>query len=273
VPRLLAALVLIAGITPAALAQSALRLYVFDCGELAFDDVSAFGLSNEETRVREMFVPCYLIEHPNGRLLWDAGLPIGIAGKGDRELEPGVTMRYAVSLPVQLAKIGIMPADVDRIAFSHMHFDHVGAANLFTESELLIQQAEYQAAFVARIEQFQPELYLGLVHNERRILNGDYDVFGDGKVTIVAAPGHTPGHQVLLLRLDNTGPLVLSGDLYHFRESRVLRRAPTFNTDAEATFRSMDEVEALIAREGATLWIEHDKALAETLRKAPEYYD
>ena len=108
-----------------------------------------------------------------------------------------------------------------------------------------------------------------------KVIGGERDteVFGDGTVVLVSAPGHTPGHQVLLLRLANTGPLLLSGDLYHFAESRALRRAPTFNHDAEQTFASMDKVEALIAAEGATLWIEHEMALAETLDLAPAFYD
>ncbi|MEM8769805.1 MAG: N-acyl homoserine lactonase family protein, partial [Pseudomonadota bacterium] len=109
--------------------------------------------------------------------------------------------------------------------------------------------------------------------NDREVLNGDHDVFGDGSVILVSAPGHTPGHQVLFLRLKNLGNLVLSGDLYHFRKSRELRRAPTFNYNAEQTFAAMDKVEALIEAEGATLWIEHDKALADTLVKAPDFYD
>jgi hypothetical protein len=66
---------------------------------------------------------------------------------------------------------------------------------------------------------------------------------------------------------------VLSGDLYHFRRSRERRRVPLFNTNQPQTLASMDKVEALLEREGATLWIEHDKALADTLRKAPGYYE
>jgi glyoxylase-like metal-dependent hydrolase (beta-lactamase superfamily II) len=98
-------------------------------------------------------------------------------------------------------------------------------------------------------------------------------VFGDGSVTIVSAPGHTPGHQMLLIELAKTGPVMLSGDLYHFRESRLLRRVPKFNYDAATSLRSIDAVEALLEKTHATLWIEHDKALADTLRKAPEFYE
>ena len=255
-------------------AQAGVKLYVFDCGNLKFDDVSAFGLTNEETGVRELFVPCYLIEHENGRLLWDAGLPTAIAGLGPVEMESGALMELARSLSDQLAEMDLSPADIEQVAFSHMHFDHVGSANLFSGSTLLIQKTEFEAAFGGElISVFDPTLYADLADSKRKLLNGDHDVFGDGSVTIISAPGHTVGHQVLLLRLANFGPLILSGDLYHFEASRLLRRTPDFNFDKNQTLQSMDKVEALIEDTGATFWIEHNKALADTLTLAPAYYD
>lgn len=255
-------------------AEANVRLYVFDCGLIGTEDISAFNLSNDETPVRELFVPCYVIEHPEGRMLWDAGLPLAMAGQGTIEGEDGVYHRYDRSLIDQLNDMGLTPGDLDLVAFSHMHYDHVGAANAFTRSRLLIQEPEYQAAFETPDNPyFQADLYMDLQDNEREILDGDHDVFGDGSVIIVSAPGHTPGHQVLLVRLASTGTVVLSGDLYHFQMSRKLRRAPTFNSDADETFRSMDKVEALLKDENATLWIEHEKALADTQKMAPAYYD
>ena len=253
---------------------ASVRLTVFDCGSIQMSDVNQFSLTNEETTVRELFVPCYLIEHPEGRLVWDAGLPLEYVGRDSFEPQPGMSFSYAVSFLDQLAELNLTPADIDLVAFSHMHFDHVGAANQFQSAKLLIQDTEYQAAFVDKNNPyFQVDLYEGLSGNEKEVLSGDHDIFADGSVVIVSAPGHTPGHQVLLIRLDNFGPLILSGDLYHFRKSRELKRAPVFNTDAQQTFDSMDKVEALIKSEGATFWIEHDKALADTLELAPAYYD
>ena len=101
---------------------------------------------------------------------------------------------------------------------------------------------------------------IGLEGLERVPLNGDHDVFGDGRVRILSLPGHTPGHQGLFVDLEHEGPVVLSGDLYHFRLSREERIVPTFNVDAEATLRSMDRLEAFLLEAGATLWIEHDLA-------------
>ncbi len=248
-----------------------LKLYVFDCGRLNFDDVSAFGLSNEETDVRQLFVPCYIIEHENGRLLWDAGLPLNVVGQGT----PTDAMWYEKSLLDQMAQMDLTPADVDLAAFSHFHYDHVGAANAFKNSTILIQQAEYIAAFEHPETNpvFNPALYDELKDSKRIILNGDHDVFGDGSVKIISAPGHTPGHQALYLELNNFGPLILSGDLYHFVKSRQDRRTPSFNTDAAETLRSMDKVEALVKSTGATFWIEHDLELSKTLKMAPAFYD
>ena len=252
-----------------------LKLYVFDCGELWFEDVSPFGLSQEETATRHMFVPCYLIQHPGGLLLWDAGLDPSIAGKGEQALGEAASQTYARSLLDQLADMGLTSNDIGFIALSHMHFDHTGAANYFEKAHLLIQDAEFHAAFeeAEHYEIYDFDLFSDLADNPRTILAGDHDVFGDGKVQILSAPGHTPGHQVLLLRLENEGPVLLSGDLFHFQESRALRRAPLFNTSAEQTLESMDKIEKVLEETGATLWIEHDLELAKGLRKAPEFYD
>ncbi len=251
------------------------RLYVFDCGSIYLKDVSDFGLSNAETDVRELFVPCYMIENAGKRLLWDGGLPLALAGTGRQTLQPGVEMEYHQSLIDQLAAMDLTTADFDFASYSHFHFDHVGAANAFSQVQQLINANEHRAAFADDVDHgvFDPSLYSALESSPTVLLEDDHDVFGDGSVIIVPAPGHTPGHSVLLVNLAKTGPVVLSGDLYHFEASRRLRSTPVFNSDAEETRRSMDKVEALLEQTGATLWIEHNKALAETLDKAPAFYE
>jgi glyoxylase-like metal-dependent hydrolase (beta-lactamase superfamily II) len=267
-----AALLLLAAAGPA-LANP--KMYVFDCGLLSFTDISNFGLSNEESEVRELFVPCYLIENDGKHLFWDGGLPVGLAGLEPQVNEAGMGMSYKRSVLDQLADIGVTPGDVEFAAYSHFHFDHVGAANAFAASTLLINEREWDAAFLRAEEYpiFDKNLYAELENSPKVLLSEDHDVFGDGTVIIVAAPGHTPGHQVLLVNLQNTGPVVLSGDLYHFEFNRRMRRIPIFNTDKDQTLASMEKVDALLKSSGAQLWIEHNKAFADTLRKAPEYYD
>ncbi|MEM7077177.1 MAG: N-acyl homoserine lactonase family protein [Pseudomonadota bacterium] len=254
--------------------MSQVSLTVLDCGELRFDTVLAFGLRDEDTAVRQMFVPCYLIDHPSGKLLWDAGLPPAIVGQGWVPLQPGAEMRYAVGLVEQLASMQITPEEIDYIALSHHHFDHAGSANMFSASTLLVQRPEYVAAYenASANPVFDYTLYNELANAPRQLLDGDHDVFGDDSVRILNLPGHTPGHQALHVRLAETGDLVLSGDLYHFRASRRLRSVPEFNTDSAQTLASMARLEAYLQTHGATLWIQHDQALAETLRLAPHAY-
>jgi N-acyl homoserine lactone hydrolase len=249
------------------------RLYVFDCGLIKLESLEMFGLEAQESSVRQMFIPCYLVQHEDGLLLWDGGLPKSVADtKGSVPMEGG-TMFYDRWIVDQFADMGIGPEDVTHAAYSHLHFDHAGAANAFTGSEVLMQKKEWDAAFGEEVAFIDTSLFDGLKDANVTFIDGDYDVFGDGSVKLIFAPGHTAGHQLLLVSLENTGKILLSGDLYHTRANRELRRAPLFNVNPEQTLVSMDKVEKLLVEENAVLWIEHDNALAETLKMAPLYYD
>lgn len=254
--------------------QPTIKLYVFDCGKIRLTDTEIFSVSKDETDVRDLITPCYVIEHDNGRLLWDGGLASStadVAGwQGDR-----IQLRLDRTLNDQLGDVGLDLSSFDYFAFSHMHSDHVGIANEVDGATLLIQQAEYDHYFADDIEGLgiDTSLYENLRTVNKVFLNGDHDVFGDNRVRIISAPGHTPGHQVLLVDLTTTGPILIAGDLYHFALSRIERRVPTFNFDAEMTLASMDHIEALVKETGATLWIEHELAVFEQLRHAPAYYD
>jgi len=98
-------------------------------------------------------------------------------------------------------------------------------------------------------------------------------VFGDGTVVIKTAPGHTPGHQMLFLRLKKFGPLLLEGDLYHLPEERTLDRVPTFDFDAAMTRATRVKTEAFLKETGAVMWIQHDPPTNEKIRKAPKFYE
>lgn len=253
--------------------QAGPKLYVFDCGRINLDNLELFNLTAEESPVRQMFVPCYLVEHPKGRLLFDGGLPRNVADSDGPVAIEGGSLAYDRWIVDQLADMGLAPADIDYVVFSHLHFDHAGAANAFVTSEVLMQRKEWDAAFGDGGGFIDTSLFDGLQDAEVTFIDGDHDVFGDGSVQLLFTPGHTPGHQLLSVRLNNTGQVLISGDLYHTRANRDLRRVPTFNNNAQQTHESMDRVEALLADTGATLWIEHDQALADSLKKAPQYYD
>ena len=262
-----------------------LSLRIFDCGRIRVEDPSPFSLTADEVPTTEMFVPCYLIDHPDGQMIWDGGLSAALADQEGWVDQGGFELRLERTLQSQLSEIGVAPSEIDYVAFSHMHFDHVGQGDLFATTAVdddasgdggtrhLIQSAEYEAAFSGDfVELYPPEAIDPLRDLEHVRIDGDYDVFGDGRVMIVAAPGHTPGHQVLLVDLEETGPVVLSGDLYHFARSREERLVPVFNTDPEQTLASMEKVEGLLEVTGATLWIEHDLPQTEQLRLSPEVY-
>lgn len=261
----------------AAATDASVQLYVFNCGDFRFPSVENFSIGDDETTVRELVVPCYIIDHPRGTLLWDGGLPSAIANISgwQRDPETGVQVRMQQTLQSQLLEmdLGFDLTSINLAAFSHIHYDHVGVANELTNAKWLVQRGDYEVvAKGGTVPAYDPALLAEIKKRPTQLLDGDYDVFGDGKVRLISATGHTPGHQVLYVELTDFGPLMLSGDLYHFRLSRDQRRVPMFNVDKNQTLAAMDKVEALVAETGATFWIEHDVALFETLKLAPNFY-
>jgi glyoxylase-like metal-dependent hydrolase (beta-lactamase superfamily II) len=101
----------------------------------------------------------------------------------------------------------------------------------------------------------------------------EHDVFGDGTVILKQAHGHTPGHQVLYVKLPKTGGVVLSGDLYHYRQERTMDRYPTFEFSESQTRAARASLDLFLKRTGAALWIQHDLTAHATLKKAPEFYE
>jgi N-acyl homoserine lactone hydrolase len=249
-------------------------MYVLYCGEVQVPDISPWAPGTAPGTAMLFSDNCYLIKHAKGYMLWDSGLTDTLADKPDgMQGARGMVMKRKQTLAAQLAQIGVAPSDVKYLAFSHTHSDHVGNANLFTAATLYIQQAEYDAAFGPEPAKFG---FVAANYDKLRAspmvkLTGDHDVFGDGSVTIVSTPGHTPGHQSLLVRLPKTGAVVLSGDLVHFRDNFEARRAPSFNFNQEQSLQSIDKVAALLKAERGQLWINHDSAQSATIPHAPQY--
>ncbi|MFO1322187.1 MAG: N-acyl homoserine lactonase family protein [Burkholderiales bacterium] len=249
-------------------------LTILECGESRTGDLSAnWSPGAHRGEAWEFSDHCYLIRHGDRLFLWDAGIADGIAAKPEGLTVAGglLTLRVPRTLASQLEELGIAPADVTDIAFSHFHADHVGNANLFTRATHYVQAREQAVAFGPDPAKsgYAPALYEALKDNPTVALDGDHDVFGDGSVVILSTPGHTPGHQSLLVRLRETGNIVLSGDMVHFHENWTERRVPARNFDRAQTLASMERIAALLGTERATLWINHDKAQSGTLPKAP----
>ncbi|MFN7998402.1 MAG: N-acyl homoserine lactonase family protein [Bryobacteraceae bacterium] len=256
-------------------APKTLRLYVFDCGTLDFTEISNLRLTKEELATTKMSVECFLIAHPKGNMIWDTGAVPDTSFKSGSALG---TLRYATALkPLknQIAEAGYAPGDIKYLALSHFHWDHVGNANLFAGATWLTPKAERDIMFAdPPSPRTEPANYIALRNSKTVfITHNDYDVFGDGSVVIKATPGHSPGHQVLYLNLRKTGPVVLSGDLYHYPEERKLKRIPVNEFNTEQTVASRAEIEAFLMKTGAQLWIQHDFIGSANLKKSPLFYE
>ncbi len=267
--RLGAALLLSALMWPLqSYAQAPVKLYIFDCGDGHAADMSRWTPGINVGTPFDVSGNCYLIRHPKGDLIWDTGIPDAVAampdGLGGKNGAPN--WKRAKTLASQLEAIGVKPSGIPLLAVSHTHPDHIGNVELFPQATLLVQAAEYDWPAPLGGARFKPE------HPVKK-LSGDYDVFGDGAVTIISTPGHTPGHQCLMVKLQKTGAVILSGDAVHFKDNWVNRRVPATNTNKEQTIASMQKIAALLDENKGQLWINHDKQQTGTLKHSPEFYD
>jgi N-acyl homoserine lactone hydrolase len=262
-------------------APKSARLYILDCGKIVGVGAAAFGFKDGQLATTEMVTPCFLIAHPRGTLMWDTGeIPDAAVKTDGTETKQGAFIVTRPLLP-QLAALGYTPADITYLALSHYHGDHVANANAFAGSTWIVQKVERDAMFASRPANEKkgpgtptPSLYSALEKSKTMVLNGeDHDVFGDGTVTIKFTPGHTPGHQSLYLKLAKTGPVLLSGDLYHYPEEMTLKVVPSFDFDQAQTAKSRATIEDFVKKNRAQLWIQHDVVNGAKLKKAPEFYD
>jgi N-acyl homoserine lactone hydrolase len=241
------------------------RLYVFDCGDAHAPDQARWSPGVNVGKPIDISDNCYLIHHAQGYLMWDTGVPDAVAAM-DGPMAGPIPWHRNKTLVSQLAAVGLTPDDIRYVAVSHTHGDHVGNVDLFPKASVLIQGAEYDWAFTRPQKPFSPD------HPVQK-LDGDKDVFGDGSVLIVSTPGHTPGHQSLLVHLPRTGWLLLSGDAVHFKDNWDHRRVPSMNVDAGKTIASMQHIADLLEQYHAQLWINHDAPQTAQTRHAPEYYE
>lgn len=245
------------------------RLYVLNCGEGTAGDISRWTPGLNEGKSMDFVDSCYLVKHAKGWFLWDTGIADSVAAmpNGLVPADPkAVTWRRPKTLASQLEQLGVKPDDVKAMAVSHTHPDHSGNVELFPQAVLYVQKAEYDWPGANNEARFKPS------HPVEQ-LAGDKDVFGDGSVTILSTPGHTPGHQSLLVKLPKTGAVILSGDAVHFRDNWDNRRVPSMNVNKDQSAASMQKIADTLSREKAQLWINHDKAQRDSQKMAPEFYD
>lgn len=264
-----AVLALSAGTAQAAKAPpTSVELYALDCGRFDLPNADMFADDGAyKDKPAKMVVPCYLVRHPKGDLIWDTGLPAqtnetaGMGGKPGRPLAD------------QLKDLGLTPADIEYVSVSHSHFDHIGQAGLFAGGTWIVDPDEKAYAFSdsARKNTGTFAGYAAL-ENAKTILieQPSHDVFGDKSVVIHQAPGHTPGHTVLLVRPKGSDPVLLTGDLWHIAESREHKRVPRFNVDRAKTLESYALAEKLAAENKARVVRQHVPEDFDMLPKFPE---
>jgi glyoxylase-like metal-dependent hydrolase (beta-lactamase superfamily II) len=232
-------------------------LWRLDCGTIEVGDLDQYSDTYQYVGRRKTFTDsCYLIRSGGRYLLWDTGLPGELAGSTKEEGGDRMTLRRRIK--DQLADLKIRPEQVTFVAVSHYHFDHTGQAADFPQATLLVDRRDWDAikARPDRAERFTPWTGGGKVEP----LTYDHDVFGDGSVTMLATPGHTPGHRSLLVRLKGSGPILLSGDAVHFAENWGSRGVPGFNTSRAESLASMDRLSRIARQLKARLIIQHEPA-------------
>jgi len=281
------------GIVTTAVAESpaGMRLYVLNTGSLSLGKGALQNLAPMEPQIR-IPVAMFVIKHPKGNVLFDTGNNDKIIkdpsywGPNFAALKPVNTPD--ISIESQLARIDMKPDDITYVVVSHMHLDHGGNVGKFPNSTLVIQRDEIEYAMFpdepfagAFIPGDVAELRSGIGEKKPNALpmlileKSDLDIFGDGSIVVKRARGHTKGGQMLVVRLPNTGPVILTGDAAYFRENVTKSIPPNIALayDPAGIMRGYEWIRYMMASEGADFFTSHDPDMFKAYKKAPEYYD
>lgn len=235
--------------------SAALSLTRLDCGHADFKDMNGFFSDRPGVYPPgpgKVTDSCYLIRHGNQNMVWDTGLPAETKNKPMNE--NGMVASIDRTLADQLGQLGVKPADVSVLGISHMHGDHIGQAAQFTNARLVVGKGDFDRLAGRPEDSLKGWRGAG---KKVTLATADVDVFGDGSVVALHLPGHTPDHLALLVKLAS-GPVLLTGDLYHTTIARQKRAVPGFNTSREQTLQSMDKFEKLAKDTGAKVIIQHE---------------
>jgi glyoxylase-like metal-dependent hydrolase (beta-lactamase superfamily II) len=257
------------------------KLYRVDCGHSLANDESVWTPGENVGRGIEFSSTCWLIKHGRKWLLWDTGVPESTLNdpRGWSTLPKLIVYHLDRSLTDQFAQIGLKAGDIGLVAISHTHGDHIGNLGLFPNATVLMQRAEYHWILSPDGANANVNQLMALARKlmgtpkKLKLLAGDTDVFGDGSVTLVSTPGHTPGHQSLLVHLQNSGFIILSGDVVNSERNFEKNIVPSLNTSKAESIASMERIRRLIATFQATLFINHDKSQSDRLKLLPAFYD
>jgi N-acyl homoserine lactone hydrolase len=241
-------------------ASPEVELYTLDCGRIDVPNMDPFADDGSYKGVTaELVVPCYLIRHQKQYLLWDAGIGDQFAGPKGGNLPFGWPVHVPITLADQFKQLGLRFSDVTYLGFSHEHPDHIGNANLFSQATWLLNPREHAYAVTYEGHNGEPPAPMSASTTAHvREIDGTVDLFGDGSVTIIQAPGHTPGHQVVLVKPSGQQPILLAGDLWTSRSNYEHDRVPRFNTSRADTIESRMKILEAVHGAGAVVWISHE---------------
>ncbi|MPZ37422.1 MAG: MBL fold metallo-hydrolase [Rhizobiales bacterium] len=240
------------------------RMYVLYCGDIALNDASSFtpGASGPGA----LTVTCYLIKHARGWVLFDTGVGDHIIDMPNGQKSRAGVWSVKKTLQSQLAELGLKPSEINYVALSHSHGDHVGNLNLFPQSTLVVQKAEYEWKPPLGVSPFKPGM-------KAITPDGDHDLFNDRSVVMIATHGHSPGHQNLLVRLPKTGAVMLTGDSVHTKANWDGGRVPKRNFNVPQSLAALERMRAVLKEAKAQLWIGHETSEVPLRKYAPAYYD
>lgn len=252
-------------------AEAKTQIWRLDCGDVELLKMDEYSDTFEYVgRQKTLTASCYVIKNGDRFLLWDTGLPSEFANR--KVTQDGMNLLLRRSVRDQLTQIGVTPEQIEFVGLSHYHFDHTGQAAGFPGATLLIGARDWDAV-KARSDRSKPLLPWTEGGSAVVPTPGDHDVFGDGQVMMLATPGHTPGHRSLLVRLQNRGPVLLTGDLWHFSENLLSGGMPQFNSSRSETLASMDRLNRIAKNLNATVIIQHDPNDITKLPTFPEMAD
>jgi N-acyl homoserine lactone hydrolase len=250
------------------------RIYPLDGGLAFAPNKAMYSPGHFEGETVALSCNAFLIQRSDEWILWDTGIAQSLFDElGGKIIAHGIRGIVARPISHQLAELGITPNDVSKVILSHAHFDHAGNCNLFAKSQFIVQGAELDAMFGPNFAQFGyiPELYEVLRAAAVRRVEGDLDLYGDQSIRLISTPGHTPGHMSLLLRLKDTGPIILAADVAHYAFNLDHNIVPEMNSSREQSLRSMDKLQQVAKEEGAKIWLNHDIDQSATFPHAPAH--